>query len=126
MYKIKCENIHNIPSKHKSEHKDYEYFKQQFLPRSDSKQCAVSIYTIPPKKSAYPYHFHTKNEEVFYIISGTGLLRTPDEEKTVQAGDMLFFPADEQGAYILILIQRMILMCLFTLIQKKSECGESA
>lgn len=99
MNQVKCANINDIPSEHKCEHEEYEYIKRRFLPRSEAKQCTVSVYTIPPGKSAYPYHFHIKNEEVFYIISGTGLLRTPNGERSVSAGDLLFFPADENGAH---------------------------
>jgi len=40
-----------------------------------------------------------KSEEVFYILSGKGLLKTPDGEKTVTAGDYIFFPANENGAH---------------------------
>lgn len=92
---------HEIPSKHKKEHDDYEYYKRKFVTRESAQQCVVSIYEIPPGKSAYPYHFHTKNEEVFYIISGNGLLKTPTEERAVSAGDLLFFPANEKGAHML-------------------------
>jgi len=59
----------------------------------------VSLYEIPPGKSAYPYHYHTQNEECFYILSGSGSLRTPEGERPVQAGEFLFFPAGEQGAH---------------------------
>ena len=52
----------------------------------------VSVYEIPPMKAAYPYHFHHNNEETFYIISGEGILRTPNGEREVGAGDLLFFP----------------------------------
>ena len=69
------------------------------MPRGEAKQCTVSIYEIPPLKSAYPYHYHCKDEEVFYIISGEGVLRTPEGERAVKAGDLLFFPADESGAH---------------------------
>lgn len=88
-----------MQSNHKEEHEGYEYYKRQCIPRGYAKQCVVSIYDIPPGKSAYPYHFHTKNEEVFYIISGSGILRTPDGEKAVSAGDLLFFPANEKGSH---------------------------
>ncbi|WP_321008679.1 cupin domain-containing protein [Hungatella effluvii] len=50
-------------------------------------------------KSAYPYHYHCKNEETFYIISGSGTLKTPEGEMAVEAGDLLFFPADAGGAH---------------------------
>lgn len=88
-----------LPCKHKKGHDGYEYYKHEFVKRVNADQCVVSIFKIPPGKSAYPYHFHTKNEEVFYIISGSGILKTPDGEKAVLAGDLLFFPANEKGAH---------------------------
>ncbi|MDK2951579.1 MAG: hypothetical protein PWQ77_1244 [Kosmotogales bacterium] len=87
------------PFKHKNEHDGYEYYKRELVPKGAAMQCAVSIYEIPPLKSAYPYHYHTKNEESFYIISGKGILKTPSGERFVSAGDFLFFPANERGAH---------------------------
>ena len=59
----------------------------------------MRVYEIPPGKSAYPYHYHLKNEETFFILKGEGLLKTPEGEKTVRPGDFLFFPADESSAH---------------------------
>lgn len=99
MEEIRQAQINEIQSIKKIEHKDYAYIRKDFVPRGGANQCIVSVYEIPPKKSAYPYHFHTKKEEVFYIIKGDGILKTPDGEKTVSAGDLLFFPANEKGAH---------------------------
>lgn len=92
-------NIGELPQKHKAEHEGYEYIRRDFVPRFAAKQCVAAVYEIPPGKSAYPYHYHTMNEEIFYIISGSGVLRTPDGKRRVAAGDLLFFPADERGAH---------------------------
>ena len=89
----------NLPEKHKAEHPDYEYTRRDFVPRGSSEHTLVSIYEIPPGKSAYPYHYHHKAEETFYILRGEGTLKTPDGEKSVRAGDLLFFPANEGGAH---------------------------
>ena len=83
----------------KHEHKTFAYTRHEFVPRGYASQCLVSVYEIPPGKSAYPYHYHVKNEEVFYIISGNGMLKTPNDEKKVTSGEMLFFPADRSGAH---------------------------
>ena len=88
-----------IPPKHKDEHDGYEYFRRDFVPRGRAGETLVSLYEIPPMKSAYPYHFHHKDEETFYILSGEGLLRTPAGERKVKAGDVLFFPAGPDGAH---------------------------
>lgn len=103
MSKIKHEKPEALPVRHKCAHDGYEYYRRDFLrdftPRGQGGQTLVSIYEIPPLKSAYPYHYHLKNEETFYIISGEGLLKTPEGDILVSAGDLLFFPADSGGAH---------------------------
>lgn len=103
MSKIRSAMREDLPVKHKCEHDGYEYYRRDFLrefvPRGTGGQSLVSIYEIPPGKSAYPYHYHLKNEETFYILSGEGLLKTPDGEKSVSAGEFLFFPANSNGAH---------------------------
>ena len=83
----------------KWEHPDYAYQKRVIVGKEDAAHLDVSVYEIPPGKAAYPYHYHAGNEEVFFILSGSGLLRTPDGERTVTAGDFLYFPNNEKGAH---------------------------
>ena len=99
MNKIKHINIQDLPGKHIRKHEGYEYHRQKFINYGEAKDSLVSIYTLPPGKSNYPYHYHHKNEETFYIIRGEGLLRTPEGEKKVSAGDLLFFPTGPEGAH---------------------------
>jgi len=99
MIEIKHSKIEELPQNHKSQHEAYEYYKRDFIPRGYAEKTMVSIYEIPPLKSAYPFHFHLKNEETFYIISGEGVLKTPNGEKHVTAGELLFFPANSEGAH---------------------------
>jgi len=91
-------NPDNVPRKHKHAHPGYEYTRRDLLPRGMAR-CVASLYEIPPGKAAYPYHYHTQNEECFYILRGSGTLRTPEGEREVRAGEFLFFPAGEQGAH---------------------------
>lgn len=99
MKKIKQEKIDNIPKSHRCEHQSYEYYRRKFIPFGEAKNSVVSVYEIPPQKAAYPYHYHQKNEETFYIISGEGVLRTPDGDRRVSAGEFLFFPIGPEGAH---------------------------
>jgi len=87
----------DVPAKHKYEH-GYEYRRRNLVPIHQA-QCMITQYEIPPGKAAYPYHYHTQNEEAFYILRGCGTLRTPQGEREVKAGDFLFFPANEHGAH---------------------------
>lgn len=99
MVKLKHQKIEELPVKHKVLHPDYVYDKRDFVPRGLANNTMVSVYEIPPLKSAYPYHYHLKNEETFFIISGEGILKTPEGERTVSSGELLFFPTGEEGAH---------------------------
>ena len=79
-------------------HGDYEYVKRTFV-RRGAGETLLCVYEIPPGKSAYPYHYHLKDEESFHILSGEGTLRTPEGTIAVSAGDFLHFPAGPEGAH---------------------------
>ena len=68
-------------------------------PQSTGGKLYVTFYTLEPGKTNYPYHQHTGMEEVYYIISGTGTLKTPSGDKQVAEGDVIVFPANENGAH---------------------------
>jgi len=99
MNNIKHSKIEALPRSHKCKHEGYEYVRRKFVPFGGAEHTLVSVYEIPPGKAAYPYHYHYKNEETFYIISGTGILKTPEGERSVGAGELLFFPAGPEGAH---------------------------
>jgi len=99
MSEIKHMKMEELPVSHRCEHDGYEYFRRKFIPYGGAEHTLVSIYEIPPGKSAYPYHYHHKNEETFYILSGEGILRTPEGERKVTAGEFLFFPTGPEGAH---------------------------
>ncbi len=96
---IKHVNKSELKLKHKCEHEGFEYYKREFVAKGEAAKSLVSIFEIPPRKAAYPYHYHLKNEETFYILSGEGILKTPEGERKVVAGDLLFFPAKASGAH---------------------------
>lgn len=80
-------------------HPAYEYDKFEVSPRNGGNQCAVIFYDIAPGKSSYPFHYHSGSEEIFYIISGQGIVETSDGEISVSAGSVVICPAGEGGAH---------------------------
>ena len=88
----------DLPRKHKLGAEGYEFVRGDFLQVHEA-QSLVRVYELPPGKSAYPYHYHLKNEETFFILKGEGLLRSAEGERMVKPGDLLFFPAGEDGAH---------------------------
>ncbi|MCL2397746.1 MAG: cupin domain-containing protein [Defluviitaleaceae bacterium] len=99
MSKIVHVNVNDVSAAYVCDHPGYEYHKRKLAPFGVAQRSSVAAYEIPPGKSAYPYHYHTFDEEAFYIIAGRGLIKTPDGDKTIKAGDFLFFPANATGAH---------------------------
>lgn len=96
---VKISRIEDLPAQHEGRHKSYEFIRRQFVQRGEANSTLVGIYEIPPGKSSYPYHYHLKDEETFFILQGEGILRTPEGERPVRAGELLFFPAGSEGAH---------------------------
>ena len=91
--------MENITPQKRGNDDTYEYTRYSAVPQGCARHSAVAFYELPPGKSNYPYHYRVTSEETFYIISGTGILKTPGGEKEVHTGDLLFFPAGESGAH---------------------------
>lgn len=58
-----------------------------------------SLWEIPPRQAAYPYHFHYADEEMVIVLSGEPTLRTPDGTRTLTEGEAVHFPLGEEGAH---------------------------
>ncbi len=55
-------------------------------------KLGYSYDVVPPGKRACPFHSHRANEEMFFILAGTGLLRYGDETRAIRAGDVICCP----------------------------------
>jgi len=57
---------------------------------------AINYYELAPgESSAYGFHAHADQEEVFYVQSGTVTFRTADGDVTAAAGDLVRFGPGE-------------------------------
>lgn len=65
-------------------------------PHIGAKKLGYAVVRLKAGKRAWPYHSHHAIEEMFYILSGTGVLRHADEEFPIRAGDFICSPADPQ------------------------------
>lgn len=96
--KITIRKKESLEEIHKHIHSYYEY-KKYVATSKDTSNYMVALYDIPPQKSNYPYHYHTKDDEVFYIIKGNGILETPEGNREIQAGDIIICPPCNEGAH---------------------------
>jgi len=105
---IVIKRMDRMTPKHVNKHEKYEHYRYDVTDNKqkynvdkpiDGNQTVTAFYVLPPGMSSYPFHYHTVNEEVFYIISGSGVLETFSGEQTVTAGDVIVFPAGKEGAH---------------------------
>ena len=64
-----------------------------------ARKLGYNVVLLPPGKVSCPYHFHHCNEEMFFIIEGTGLLRYNGEEQPLRAGDVIACPPGSGSAH---------------------------
>ena len=65
-----------------------------------SKRTGMTVYELDPGEASWPYHFEIGEEEWLFVIDGELVLRTPDGERTLRAGDVACFPAGAAGAHV--------------------------
>lgn len=58
-----------------------------------AKRLGYNIAAVPPGKSAFPYHSHRVNEEMFFVLRGAGEVRIGAERYPLRAGDIVACPA---------------------------------
>jgi len=61
-------------------------------PKLGAKKLGYNLTVIPPGKSAYPFHNHTVNEEMFFVLEGEGTIRIGEERHAIRAGDVVACP----------------------------------
>ena len=62
------------------------------------KKLGCSVTEVAPGRTAYPFHSHRVNDELFFVLAGGGELRLGDERHPVQAGDLIGCPAGDPAS----------------------------
>ena len=58
-------------------------------------QCSLAEETLPPGCAVTPHH-HREIEEIYYVVSGRGLMTVGDEIREVIAGDAIYVPRNHR------------------------------
>lgn len=70
-------------------------FQERCAPISNkigAKMLGYNLSIVPPGKRACPFHNHHVNEEMFFIVNGTGTLRFGDKEYPLRKHDIIACP----------------------------------
>ena len=62
-------------------------------------KLGYNLTEIPPGKTAFPYHFHYVNEEMFLVLEGAGKIRMPDGTHPLKPGDLVCCPPGPDSAH---------------------------
>ena len=57
-----------------------------------AQKLGYNITAIPPGKRAFPFHNHRVNEEMFFILEGSGEIRIGHERYPIRQGDIIACP----------------------------------
>jgi uncharacterized cupin superfamily protein len=66
---------------------------------ADSKNLNFFVRSLDQGKYSYPYHSHRNAEELFVVLSGKAMLRTPEGFRELEEGDIAFFEMGDGGAH---------------------------
>lgn len=57
-----------------------------------AQKLGYNVTAVPPGERAFPLHNHRINEEMFFVIEGTGEIRIGDATHAIRAGDVIACP----------------------------------
>lgn len=61
-------------------------------PLIGARQLGYNITAVPPGMRAFPFHSHRANEEMFFVLAGTGEVRIGAETYPICSGDVIACP----------------------------------
>lgn len=94
-------NINEIPKEYIDDADFVSKMKTAFIGDAiGSENFYVNIYYIKPGGKSVKYHIHSRQEEFFLILSGTGILRMNEEEIHIKTGDVISKPAGNAHQFI--------------------------
>ncbi len=87
-----------------------EPFRSRVLPREKRAVAAalgltkvgVNLTTLPPGKESSMRHFHTREDELVFVLEGEVVLRTDEGEQVLTAGTCAGFPAGTRNGHQLV------------------------
>lgn len=85
-------NIADLKLEHYTKGTGFESNSARIGPLLGAKDLGYSYDVVPPGKRSCPFHSHRGEEEMFFIVKGTGTLRYGDETRPIRAGDVICCP----------------------------------
>jgi uncharacterized cupin superfamily protein len=65
----------------------------------ETDMLGASLIELLPRAPGGPLHMHYGVEEMFFVLSGTPTVRTPEGEEELAPGDVVYFPEGTAGLH---------------------------
>ena len=117
-------NIDALKLEHFTQGVSYESRSARIGALLGAKHIGYSYDVVPPGKRSCPFHSHRSEEEMFFIVRGTGTLRYGSETRKLRAGDVICCPtggpetahqivndSDEELAYLSVSTMAPVEIC---------------
>jgi uncharacterized cupin superfamily protein len=85
-------NLSEAPVFSDSHGKYFAYSLSQLAAGLGAKDIGANVTRVPPGKAAFPIHHHRANEEHFFILAGSGVLRFGQQNYDVRVNDYIVTP----------------------------------
>jgi len=85
-------NVDELKLEHFEKGETFESECVRIGPLLGAKHLGYSYDVVPPGKRSCPFHSHRAEEEMFFIVRGTGTLRYGSEKRKIRAGDVICCP----------------------------------
>ena len=85
-------NLDQLELKHEAHGERFELNGTRIGKLLGAQGLGYSYDVVPPGKRACPFHSHRANEEMFFIVAGSGTLRYGAETRKIRAGDVICCP----------------------------------
>lgn len=86
-------NVAEAPGQNMENAPHFEARMTQLAGMLGARDIGANLTRVPPGKAAFPFHHHHANEEHFFILSGSGILRFGSETYPVKPQDYVVTPA---------------------------------
>lgn len=94
-------NVEDVPATTRSRNAHYGASFKPLTPsmRPRGGSLGVNWMRVAPGHTACPFHAHLREDEVFFVLSGRGVLRYGETVQTIKAGDCVSCPAGTGTAH---------------------------
>lgn len=82
-------NVADAPTSSDASGERFGHSMTELARELGAKEIGANITRVPPGKAAFPMHHHFANEEHFFVLSGSGVLRLGSETYAVKAHDYI-------------------------------------